>query len=157
MLVPCTMFSVCSKSEINMIMTPDLGDLLPQNMFTEATTQMQTFVNKQRSAAAVDNQHVSFQLARLYANQNQQNKHHTKQPKHRFTYMLSKKKQTTQTNILLRPWLRGEDFLLLFFVIFVNFIDALHLLHSVGELPCFLSRAAPGHGEIQRPVTTPDV
>lgn len=49
---------------------------------------------------------------------------------------------------LLCPRLCGEDFLLLLFVIFVNFIYALDFLHAVGQLPGFLSRAASCHGEV---------
>ena len=46
---------------------------------------------------------------------------------------------------LFGPGLCSEDLLLLFFVIFVDLVDTLNLLHAVGHFPCFLSRAASCH------------
>ena len=59
---------------------------------------------------------------------------------------------------LFGPGLRGEDLLLLFFVIFVDLVDALDLLHAVGHLPCLLSRAASRHADrLSAPVLNVEV
>lgn len=52
------------------------------------------------------------------------------------------------TSSLLSPGFRRQDFLLLFFVIFVDFIDTLRFLHVVGQFPGFLGHTTPGsrHG-----------
>lgn len=56
-------------------------------------------------------------------------KHLAKQP---LSVELKNKYHITVPYLLLCPWLCSEDFLLLLFVIFVNFIYALNFLHAVG-------------------------
>lgn len=68
--------------------------------------------------------------------------------------VVGNKRDVTVQHSLFRPRLRGEDFLLLLFVIFVYFIYALDFLHAIGELPGFLSRATPCHGEVSEPKDT---
>lgn len=48
------------------------------------------------------------------------------------------------TSSLLSPGLRRQYFLLLFLVVFVDFIDTLGFLHVVGQFPGFLSHTTPG-------------
>lgn len=56
--------------------------------------------------------------------------------------------KSIRLKVLFCPRLRREDFLLLFFVVFVNFIDALDFLHAVRQLPRFLSCTTSSHDKV---------